>query len=261
MIEDVLLSKPQKISNREVSVTIKPKAVLKWLLSIMLILVALNTAGILLGEKFGEESFLARNLKGFFDLNEENNISAFFASIALLIAAAALYMVYLLQSAKYSSKKWHWLILSIAFAFLAIDENTEIHEKLGDRLTASFGSDLPDYLQYAWVIPYGVAFIAAVAYFLPFVFKLPNKTRNLFIVSGFLFVGGAIGFEMIESYVFMNLDTSHILYKILYTVEEALEMCGVILFIYATLDYLTANNKDLAIVRTDAPHRAKTGSN
>ncbi|NER04565.1 MAG: hypothetical protein F6K17_19105, partial [Okeania sp. SIO3C4] len=50
-------------------------------------------------------------------------------------------------------------------------------------------------------------------------------------------VGGGIGMEMIGGYYAYLYDTKNFFYEILVTIEEFLEMLGVVVFIYALLCY------------------------
>ncbi len=54
--------------------------------------------------------------------------------------------------------KFRWFILSLVFVFLAIDENTQIHEIVADYVRPKLGSDLSGLLYWAWVVPYFIAF-------------------------------------------------------------------------------------------------------
>ena len=62
----------------------------------------------------------------------------------------------------------------------------------------------------------------------------------LFIVSGAIFVFGAIGFEMLASRQFsIHGDISgDLMYAVFYTFEEFLEMLGIVVFIYTLLSYI-----------------------
>ena len=69
-------------------------------------------------------------------------------------------------------------------------------------------------------------------------FHLPAKTRNLVIWAGALFVGGALGMEMMAAHQ-DSLNTSNVfLYKLYSTIEELWEKLGVLVFIYALLSYM-----------------------
>ena len=78
--------------------------------------------------------------------------------------------------------------------------------------------------------------------------RLPDKTRLVFFMSGALYVGGAIGFELIEGCFVEQQRIDNLIYSLTYsmliTVEESLEMGGVILFIWALLVYLCDNHKE-----------------
>ena len=66
---------------------------------------------------------------------------------------------------------------------------------------------------------------------------LPRRTALLFLLSGALFVGGAIGFETLSGYYYSLSGSKGITYVILQTLEEILEITGTILFIYALAEY------------------------
>ncbi|WP_426060822.1 hypothetical protein [Hymenobacter sp. B1770] len=131
--------------------------------------------------------------------------------------------------------------------FLAIDENTQIHEVVAEVVRPKLASDLSGLLYWAWVVPYFIAFVIIVAYFLPFVIRLPKKTRSLIILAGFMFVFGAVGLELAEGYFYKKYGLEHIYNELLYCVEELLEMTGVILFIYALLNHMASMNTPLLI--------------
>jgi hypothetical protein len=108
-------------------------------------------------------------------------------------------------------------------------------------------SERPGFLRYAWVIPYFVIVAGLVLFLYNFLLRLPSKTRNLFILSGLIFVSGAIGLELLEGYYDSLLGTNYYT-VVLYTIEEAMEMVGVIIFIYALLNYLSENQEKVKIV-------------
>ena len=69
------------------------------------------------------------------------------------------------------------------------------------------------------------------------------------IFSGFIFVGGAIGVEMIHDLLKVQNGGSENLYlKLLICLEETCEMTGVAIFIYALLNYITPKNSSITIM-------------
>ena len=93
------------------------------------------------------------------------------------------------------------------------------------------------YLLWLWVIPYGFAVLVLAAVYLRFLVRLSRTTRYYFILAALLFLGGAIGVEMLSAWE-KDLNDYTILYYVLYSLEEFLEMIGVAVFIYALLKNL-----------------------
>ncbi|MGV3656325.1 MAG: hypothetical protein ACO1NX_00165 [Chitinophagaceae bacterium] len=188
----------------------------------------------------------AEALDGLFNLSRENNFPSYFSAFLLLAAALLFYGVHL--SVKASKGKWqqHWWLLSGVMVFLSIDEAVQLHE----RLPALTGSLLQNagssFLHFAWVIPYTVLFLAVAAYFLKFVLALPPRTRNLFLLSGFLYVGGALGFEFLEGNE-VGKNGYSFAYWLMITVEEIMEMAGVIVLIYALLQLLQQSKSGFVV--------------
>lgn len=53
-------------------------------------------------------------------------------------------------------------------------------------------------LYFAWVIPYAVFAVVVAVAFVRFLGHLPSRTRLGFLVSGGLYVSGALGLELLE---------------------------------------------------------------
>ena len=75
--------------------------------------------------------------------------------------------------------------------------------------------------------------------FLLFFRSLPAETRRQFPVAGAIFLGGAIGAEVIGgAYVSSERGGDDAVYRVITTVEELLEMLGIVVFLQALLSYL-----------------------
>ncbi|MFK5937894.1 MAG: hypothetical protein QM497_05785 [Sulfurimonas sp.] len=124
------------------------------------------------------------------------------------------------------------------FLFLSIDEMISIHENF-TRITKLL-VDTTGLLYYAWIIPYGIALIIFILTYSKFLLHLPKNIMLLFILSGSIFVLGAIGIEMFggENVELMKGSNDSLHYAVLYTIEETLEMLGIALFIYTLLTYI-----------------------
>ena len=170
------------------------------------------------------------------DLNAEGNLPTFYSTLLLLSASAILLVI-----ATKGKQKFYWYFLGVLFFFLALDENIGIHERF-DTLTRSVLVTEPSGIFYfSWIIPYGIALVILLAFLYKFIWNLPNKTKFLFIISGLIFVSGAIGLEMISGVYAENSGFLTRSFRILTFFEEILEMTGVSLFIFALLDYIEDN--------------------
>jgi len=195
--------------------------------------------------KFAEPFLTVRWMKTLvriFDVDSEQNLPSWFSSVALLAAAALLAVI---ASGKKRKEPYflHGWALALIFLGLSVDEMVSIHElTIGTvRRTLRVGG----IFYFAWVIP-GMIFVAlfALAY-LKFLRDLPASTRNQFLGAGTVYVAGAIGFEMLGGRQAAALLKQGIPYETqfsywaLATVEELLEMIGIVLFIRALLLYLS----------------------
>lgn len=224
------------------TLTVNPLTFSKRLLIIAVILLLLNLCGIYLKKVLLIDNFVSNALFFFFDASAEANIPTYFSSLLLFIAAVILYVIYT-TATKGFGKKGYWRVLMIIFAWLSLDETASIHEqfgKMGKTLHLTSG-----YLYYSWIIPYTLFVMIGFFFFLKFLFKLPYPTRILFIVSGLIYVGAAIGFELFEGNIAKKYGPNTLNDLLLCATEEFLEMTGVIIFIYALLRYAAATDPTL----------------
>jgi hypothetical protein len=81
--------------------------------------------------------------------------------------------------------------------------------------------------------------VILILFFLRFYLGLPRRFKLLFGVSALVYVFGVIGMEMIDGLFFPVESNFTLIYDFLTTIEESLEMLGIILFIYSLLKYMT----------------------
>lgn len=175
----------------------------------------------------------------------EANLPTWYSSIALLMASFVLCLIALSKRAQADRFTFHWFFLSGLFFLLSVDEVATIHECAIEPMRRLI--DAQGVLHYAWVIPGGVFVLIVGAIMLRFLIALPARTRNLFLTAGAVFVGGAIGVEMISAYHAYSHGEKNLLYSLIITFEEAMEMLGVIIFIHASLEYLCEGVKSFQI--------------
>lgn len=173
-----------------------------------------------------------------FYVDAERNIPSFFSTLLLLFAALLLTVITVLARNSGASHVPHWAILSLGFVLMAFDESMTIHEKLVVPMRQLLGEGDLGPFYFAWVIP-GIVLVAVLGlFFLKFLWHLPVKTRLTFLVAAVLYLGGALGVELIGG-AYAELHGTHSLtYGLIATAEEALEMMGTIVFIWGLLVYM-----------------------
>ena len=176
-------------------------------------------------------------LNNFFYLGTEKNLPSLFSALQLWFAAIVLFI---LSVTKFSAKdkyRFHWAILGIVFLFLGYDEWKSVHEKINQYMHTHFHFHGIFFL--AWVIPAGIFLGLLGLFFLRFLLALPVKTRSRIIISAAIFLGGAVGLEMLEGiFVEKNGGDVGIPIVMLIHLEEFMEMFGIAYFIYALFEFV-----------------------
>jgi hypothetical protein len=167
-----------------------------------------------------------------FRLNREANIPSFFSGLLFLLAAALLVAVW---RTRQGAGRWAWLLLATLFTFLSYDEFFSVHERLIDPLREAL--DLSGVLYFAWIPVYAVAVLAVGGLFWGVWRRLGRQHRFWFAAAATTYLIGAVGFEMLGGARYSG-EEGDLVYGLLYTIEESLEMAGLILFIYALLALL-----------------------
>jgi hypothetical protein len=116
--------------------------------------------------------------------------------------------------------------------FLSIDEATSIHET-GDSLHEFLGIETAT--TFLWTVPYAIAVLLLAAGLYRFFVSLPSRTRKLFVLSAAIYLGGALGLELVAA-VAREFDQDSLVENFLIPIEEGMEMLGASVFIYTLLD-------------------------
>jgi hypothetical protein len=223
---------------------IDPKKVAIAFLSVVAVLTVINS--VLLFFYFYLDDDELYGLIDYFDFDIEGNVPTLYSAFAVLLCSALLALIARVNWHQPDGKRWYWLGLSILFLFLALDEGTAIHEMIGSYLEDYF--DATGSFYFLWVLPYGIATLVLGITFLRFVWNLPPDTRRRFIIAGSVFLGGALGVEIFGAREAEEYGVETITYCVLYTIEEVMEMVGIIIFMYALLSYLADEFDGLTLV-------------
>ena len=212
-----------------------PHKVLKAFLVIIAFLLLANVLGIVFESYLGYD--IVGNLDKAFNFDAERNVPTLYAA-ATLVFSSILLLFIASEHRRLGQSNILWFMLSAIFLFLAIDEMLSIHERLLRPTRDLLGTS--GLLYYAWVIPYSIASLIIGVIYFRFLCALPPKIKRLFLASGFIFVLGAIGFEMLCGWQAELFGKKAHLYIIFYTCEELLEMIGVAVFLYSLTLYIVS---------------------
>ncbi len=222
------------------SIRLQPSRIAGMLGAIAGMLVTISLAGQLIRYVGGHDHVygLLTLSNQLFHVDREQNVTTLFSVFLLLCAASLLGLISLLKRQRQDPDCSKWMILTCGFIYLATDEGWSYHEMLTRPMRQLLGQDRLGMFYFAWVIP-AIAGVAILAlFFLKFLVRLPSSSRWFFLGAGAIYLGGAIGLEMIggrynESHGYENLT-----YQLIAHIEESMEMVGIIVFIYALLRYL-----------------------
>lgn len=179
-----------------------------------------------------------------FGVRNEGKIPTWYSASTLLFCSFILAIIAFAKKVRHDAYLLHWIGLAIIFLFMSFDEATEIHGRISVRLQSALNTQ--GVLYFAWVIPAIVFLIIFGVVYFRFLFALAPRTRHLFLIAGIVYISGVLGMEMVGAdYVWRN--GSNVTYGIMATVEEILEMSGIVVFIYALLDHLETYVKEMVI--------------
>jgi len=223
-----------------VSFSLSPKRVVCVLVGMFVFLLLAHGIGLVTTYGFGHDRVFG--LVPLFNIALEQNVPTLFATL-LLLFNGLLWFVLFRAGDTASQREYSWLILALVFCFLAVDEFAIIHERLVNRrVRTALGVD--GYLFFAWVIPYAIGVAVLALLIVPAIWRLGWRYRFLLGASGLVYLGGAIGVEMIGgNYYQANQKQVDLNYRLLQTVEEFLEFSGLVILVYTLLD-LIRNRSD-----------------
>jgi hypothetical protein len=173
-------------------------------------------------------------------LDGEHNLPSLFSTVLLLAASGLLAVIATLEHKRSAPDTVKWIILACGFLLMGMDETLSFHEHLIDPLRAALGGQHHrlGIFYFAWVIP-GIALVVALGvYFLPFMLRLPRRTAIAFAVSAAIYLGGALGVELVEGWWREGHGHGNMTYHCLVSLEEGMEMIGAIAFIRSLMAYI-----------------------
>jgi hypothetical protein len=216
-------------------IPLAPGAVTQFLLRVVVCLILLSSLS-QLTVYFFPDFRLGHYFSKVFNVNYEANVPSFYSFFTLLFSSLLLGAIAHAKNLESCRYKNHWKILSFIFLSLFLDEALELHEQLmgptGKLINAT------GFFYYSWILPVGFLVAIFLLSYSKFLFHLPLSTRKFFVAACALYIGGAIGMEMPGGYLASTMGTKSVPYLIVMTIEESLEMLGIVVFIHALMSYI-----------------------
>lgn len=226
--------------NREI--LLRPRS-LVWIMSSLVgILTLAHFASLISIYAFNDAKFFG--LVPLFNFDEEANAPSLYSFTSLLLCAVLLLFIFSAKRQLRAPYAWHWLGLALVFAFLAVDEALFLHERI--MFPVRNATQASGAFYFAWVIPYGMAALAIAVAYAKFLFSLSPRARRWFIAAGAVYLSGALGMELVGGVEFEARGSDmNLTYALMTTLEEFLEMTGIVIFVYALSSYIDIELRSL----------------
>ncbi len=184
--------------------------------------------------------YLAKGLVPLFHFDSEFNFPTFYSVTLMGLCSLALMKICQLGDTP-SKDRAAWFLLSVLFAFLAADELFSIHEFIDQSIRGTLQTE--GVFHFAWVIPYGILLVLLAVLLLPWFLRQPRRLQVMFAIAGTLYIGGALGLEMVGGNYYSGLDPDRAEYAtltgdIISSFEEIGEILGLSLFLYTLAAHL-----------------------
>ncbi|MDN3688861.1 hypothetical protein [Cyclobacterium jeungdonense] len=226
-----------------INIIISPQGITCLLLKLIGALFIANLISIYLKWELGY--ITALGFVPLFDFDQEYNLPTFYSTLALLYCAVLLWYISVENKNKNIAHSHYWKLLSLLFLVLSFDEMSSFHNQFSrltklvfHNITSIANGEIISQSRF-WILTYFPILLIVGVYFIPFFLKIPKKTRKSFVIAGTVFIGGAVGVELLGDWYIIFWSEADIYYALLFTLEELFEMIGVLLFIRALVTYIS----------------------
>jgi len=220
--------------------SISVRRVVQGLTVLILALSVVSFIGQVVSEFIITDNDYVERIAHWLDVNAEASIPTWYAALALMSCSVLLAIVALATRRRGRPYPIQWGLLSIGFALLSLEEIIGVHSQatkvLRSALSSTDGAGTGYALILGAVVLVGI--IVLVALFGRFFLHLPRRTRMLFGIGIVTYLIGVLASDAVGDYLRGAFGGEGLLSIVILTLEEALEMIGVLILIYALLDYI-----------------------
>lgn len=230
-------------TNKTAQLTVSVNSIIRVLAMLSIIFVLLSVIGQIYKYEFnsGEERYLTH----MFNVDKEDNFPTYFSTLMLLLSSFLFFIIGMAKHELSDKYKFHWLGLSFFFFLMSMDEILQLHEQLSSPIRQTIHSS--GFFYFAWTIPAIIALTVFAIAYLKFLLHLNSRFRKLFFLSGFIYIVGALVLELIAGKFISFYGQANLQYSLITTIEESLEMGGIIILIYSLLNYIKSEMSGIQI--------------
>ncbi|MGV3734045.1 MAG: hypothetical protein ACO1N6_11680 [Microcella sp.] len=186
-----------------------------------------------------EPTLLQGELLRILSIGAESGLATWFTLLMMLSTALVAVLIGVAERAAGAPRSGYWFGVAAVMLLASLDEQIQLHEMWVEPFRALFSITTGPFLL-AWVIPALIVAALVALIFVPWVVRLPARTRLWAIAAVALWIAGAAGMEMVDSATFewrqaMDPVRAHWVSAIIYTTEEAMEMLGVAVLLHTLL--------------------------
>ena len=210
-----------------------------WILAtLIVVLSAASFVGQVVSDFVITENKYVDRIAEWLDVNHEGSVPTWYATITLMSCAVMLGIIAVDARRRGRAYPLHWAALAVIFALLSLEEILGIHSEATQRLRSIISITAgPGYALVLGGI--GLLVLAlAVVVLGRFYLHLPSRWRVWFTIGAVIYVTGVFASDAVGDYLISASGEPTLPYVIVLTIEEALEMIGVLIFIVMLLEYI-----------------------
>lgn len=172
------------------------------------------------------------------DVNAEASVPTWYAAITLMACAVMLGVIAIDARVRRRPYPIHWAALAVIFGSMSLEEILGIHSQATKVLRSIVSiTEGPGYILALGAI--GLVALGVLALvFGRFYLHLPSRWRWWFTAAAVIYLIGVFASDAIGDYLRTASGDSTLPYIVVLTIEEALEMIGVLIFIVMLLEYI-----------------------
>lgn len=213
----------QGFATTQLELVLRPRQIVRacWIITALIVV----GATLLMVIKYGRGRDFVYGLTERFDMDQEWGIPSLFSGV-LLLFNGGLFAIAWMATRLSANRSRMWLLLSLFFVFLAVDEVFSIHEQLitpmRQQVATAAASD------YAWLVPYGAAVVLIGFAFYHVWRRQTTRVRVLLGVAAAVYVAGAIGIDVAGD-AYRSASGDSLTYALIVELEETCELAGIII--------------------------------